>query len=102
MEPGRGDARPDPAQAAPLRAAGAALFPALAEAPGELAAGVRGATPDGLPLAGFSAEPGVLVAAGARRNGWLFAPLLAAIVVALATGREPGRWAGRLDPGRFT
>ena len=101
MEVGVADPRPDPARAAPLLAAGARLFPDLAEAACELQAGVRAATPDGLPLVGFSRTPGVILAAGARRNGWLLAPLAARVVAALATGREPGRWAGRLDPVRF-
>lgn len=101
MEPGLADATPDPAQAAPLRARGAGLFPALAEIDCELQAGVRAATPDGLPLVGFSAAPGVLLATGARRNGWLLAPLVAGVVAALAAGRDPGRYAARLDPKRF-
>lgn len=101
MEAGVADPTPDPARAAPLLAAGAGLFPALGEAPCTLQAGVRAATPDGLPLVGFSREPGVLLAAGARRNGWLLAPLVAQAVAALATGRDPGRHAARLDPGRF-
>jgi glycine oxidase len=101
MEAGVADAEPDPAKVGALRAAGAALFPALAEAPAEVKAGVRGATPDGLPLAGLSAAPGVLLAVGARRNGWLLAPLVAQLVAALAAGRDPGRWARSLDPRRF-
>jgi glycine oxidase len=101
MEVGLSDATPDPSQAAPLLAKGAALFPALADAPYELQAGVRAATPDGLPLVGFSAAPGVILATGARRNGWLLAPLVARVVAALATGAEPGRHAARLDARRF-
>jgi glycine oxidase len=101
MEPGLADAAPDPAKAAPLLALGSSLFPALAKAHFELQAGVRAATPDGLPLVGFSAAPGVLLATGARRNGWLLAPLVAEVVTALASGRDPGCYAARLDPQRF-
>jgi len=101
MEAGLSDATPDPARAAPLLAAGAALFPALRQAPARLRAGVRGAVPDGLPLVGLSEAPGVLLAAGARRNGWLLAPLVAQVVAALAAGRDPGPWAAALDPRRF-
>jgi len=101
MEPGVADARPDPARAAPLLAAGAALFPRLAGVKPELLAGLRAATPDGLPLVGFSQAAGVLLATGARRNGWLLAPLVAQVVAALAAGRDPGRYAARLDPARF-
>jgi len=101
MEPGVADPQPDPAKAAPLQAAGARLFPALGSAPCDLLAGVRAASPDGLPLVGFSREAGVLIAAGARRNGWLLAPLVAGVVAALATGRDPGPHAPRLAPSRF-
>ena len=101
MEPGMADPAPDPAKAAPLLALGASLFPALAKADCELQAGVRAATPDGLPLVGFSQAPGVLLATGARRNGWLLAPLVAQLIAALATGREAGPYAWRLDPRRF-
>lgn len=100
MEAGRADADVDPDQAARLRAAGAALFPSLAEAPLTAAAGVRAATPDGLPLAGPSRTPGVLVAAGARRNGWLLAPLVAQVIKAHVLGGDPGPWRAALDPGR--
>ena len=101
METGVAEAAVDPAQAAALRAAGARLLPAVADAPGELSAGVRAATPDGLPLAGMSAEPRVVLATGARRNGWLLAPLVGRIVAACVTGGDLGPYAARLDPGRF-
>lgn len=101
MEPGVADATVDPAQASPLLAAGAQLLPALAQAQVTLAAGVRAATPDGLPMVGASSEARVLVAAGARRNGWLLAPLVAQVIAACVTGRDPGPYAARLDPGRF-
>jgi glycine oxidase len=101
MEPGVADPSVDPARAQPLLAAGAALFPALANADFTLAAGVRAATPDGLPMVGASAEPRVLAAAGARRNGWLLAPLVAQIITACVTGRDPGPYAARFDPQRF-
>jgi glycine oxidase len=101
MEPGRDDADVDPATLAPLAAAAARLFPGLAEATFGVSAGVRATTPDGLPMVGFSKAPGVILAVGARRNGWLLAPLVAQIVAACATGGEPGPYAGRLDPLRF-
>lgn len=101
MEAGVADPTVDPRQQAPLRAAGARLLPGLADATGELFAGVRAATPDGLPMAGFSAEEGVILAVGARRNGWLLAPLVAQVVTACVTGRDAGPYARRLDPARF-
>jgi len=101
MEAGRADTAIDPARAAPLIRAGEALLPGLAGAACEISAGVRAATPDGLPMVGVSRDAGVIVAAGARRNGWLLAPLVAQVVAAYVTGRDPGPYAARLDPARF-
>jgi glycine oxidase len=101
MESGREDLRPDPDALAPLSAAVARLFPHLAEATFGWGVGIRAATPDGLPLAGRSAAPGVVLATGARRNGWLLAPLVAQVVSACVTGRDPGPYAARLNPRRF-
>ncbi|HYE45155.1 MAG TPA: FAD-dependent oxidoreductase, partial [Caulobacter sp.] len=64
--------------------------------------GIRGATPDGLPLVGPSVRPGVWLAMGARRNGWLLAPLVAAMTRAYLAGEDPGPWAPHLDARRFT
>jgi glycine oxidase len=101
MEAGIADPAVDPLQGPPLLAAAARVLPRLADATFKLQAGVRGASPDGLPLAGLSRTPRVLIAAGARRNGWLLAPLVARTVAAHLTGRDPGRFAARLAPGRF-
>lgn len=100
MEPGLSDAAVDPAKAQALEAAGVALIPALSHAPRRLLAGVRAATVDGFPLVGRSRADGVVLATGARRNGWLLAPLVAQIVVARVLGEEPGPWAAALDPAR--
>jgi glycine oxidase len=101
MEAGRDDTEIEPDKVEPLRRAAARLFPHLAEAPVEIAAGVRGATPDGLPMVGWSEAPGVLLAVGARRNGWLLAPLVAQVAAACVTGRDPGPYGARFDPARF-
>ncbi|HEX7948236.1 MAG TPA: FAD-dependent oxidoreductase, partial [Phenylobacterium sp.] len=102
MEAGVSDPGIDEDLAAPLLHAGLRLFPGLRGAPIQIAAGIRAATPDGLPMVGWSeAEPGVILAAGARRNGWLLAPLVAKIVTACVTGRAPGPYADRMDPARF-
>jgi len=101
MEPGRGDVAVEEDQAAPLLAAGLKLFPGLAGAPIQIAAGVRATTADGLPMAGPGAAADVMLAVGARRNGWLLAPLIAQVVTACVTGRDPGPYAARLDPARF-
>lgn len=101
MEHGRADAAVEEDKAEPLLAAGLRLFPGLEGAPVQIAAGVRAASPDGLPMAGWSEAPGIALAAGPRRNGWLAAPLVAQVVAACVTGREPGPYAARLDPARF-
>jgi len=100
MEPGRDDTEIDPAAVAALIRRAEALSPDLARAPWRAAAGVRGATPDGLPLVGRSTADRVILAVGARRNGWLLAPLIAAEVVRAAGERAPGPWTALLAPGR--
>lgn len=102
MEEGVADLRVDQELAAPLLDAGLRLFPGLRGAPVQIEAAVRAATPDGLPLVGWSEkEPDVVLAAGARRNGWLLAPLVAQMVTACVMGRDKGPYAERLDPARF-
>jgi glycine oxidase len=101
MEAGIADPAVDPAKGPPLHEAATGLFPDLGVTPFDLAAGVRAATPDGLPIVGFGAEPGVILATGARRNGWLLAPLVAQVVAACALGRDPGPYAARFNPRRF-
>jgi len=101
MEPGLADTAPDMAALSPLVQAAGRMFPALACATFGLSAGVRAATPDGLPMAGPSKTAGVVLAVGARRNGWLLAPLVARIVTACVQGRDPGPYAARLAPSRF-
>lgn len=101
MEHGVDDSRVDPEQVALLRARGETLWPGIGALRARAEVGVRAGTPDGLPLVGPSVRPGVLLAAGARRNGWLLAPLVAGIVAAYLAGLDPGPFAGRLDPRRF-
>ena len=88
MEPGRSDQSLEPSALARLRRAAAELFPSLAEAPAKGHAGVRAATPDGLPMVGRS-KSGALLCVGARRNGWLLAPLVASTLVAVLAGSQP-------------
>lgn len=101
MEPGRTDSVVDPEAVAALVARGAELWPPLRAAEHvEGWAGVRGSTPDGLPLIGPVA-PGLTVALAPRRNGWLLAPLVGRMVAAYAAGDDPGRYAEALGPLRF-
>jgi len=78
------------------------VLPGLAEyAVIECAAGLRAGSRDNLPLIGWL-EPGVLVATGHHRNGFLLAPITAAAVLALVRGK-PLPWAAKpADPARFT
>lgn len=101
MERGVSDRAIEPGRVAGLRAAAEDLLPELAGLSATAETGVRAATPDGLPMVGWSRRPGVLLAVGARRNGWLLAPLVARAVAAYVAGEDPGPWAGRLDPRRF-
>ena len=101
MEPGVRDLSVDPDAVERLRAAACRLHPALARAPATGAAGVRAATPDGLPLVGESRTPGVWLAMGARRNGWLLAPLIAEALADQLAGGDGGPWARPFAPDRF-
>lgn len=101
MEVGRRDLAVEPEVLAALVAAARAWSPRLDIRDPTGQAGVRMQTADGLPLVGPSAAPGVLLAAGARRNGWLFAPLVGRMIAAYCTGEDPGPWASSLHPARF-
>jgi glycine oxidase len=102
MEFGRDDLGVDPAATEGLRRAAIRLRPELAGATLSTEVGVRASTADGLPLVGWSANPGVMLAVGARRNGWLLAPLVADLVAAYLTGKDPGPDAAQLDARRFS
>lgn len=101
MEHGRDDLAPDAEATGGLRAAAYALRPDLDLDAAKIEVGVRVTTPDGLPLVGWSRKPGVLLAAGARRNGWLFAPLVADLVAAYLTGDNLGSDAEAMNARRF-
>lgn len=65
-------------------------------------AGLRPATPDGLPVIGeVPGAPGLLVAAGHHRNGVLLAPLTARLVADLVLGKALPADASVLAGGRF-
>ena len=101
MEPGVADARVEPKAAAPLSQLAVELFPALDGATFLVQAGVRATAPDEWPLVGPSIAPGVWLATGARRNGWLLAPLVAQMTAAYLAGGDPGPHAKVFDPSRF-
>jgi glycine oxidase len=62
-------------------------------------AGLRPASPDGLPLLGMSAVRGLFIASGQYRNGILFAPAVAEILSRSVLERSSGPKA--FDPRRF-
>lgn len=101
MEDGRDDLAPDAEAIQALRAAAKVLRPDLDLDAARVDVGVRATTPDGLPLVGWSRAPGVLLAVGARRNGWLFAPLVADMAAAYLNGDNPGPDAAAMDARRF-
>jgi glycine oxidase len=87
MEVGRTDIETDAATVERLRSGAVELFPHLMGADFTARAGVRAATVDGLPLVGASTRAGVHLAVGARRNGWLLAPLIADVILEEVRGR---------------
>lgn len=103
MEPGRRDTAPDAKASERLTQAASA---ALGRSPEPLfiewRVGIRGATVDGLPLAGAApGEEGLFLALAPRRNGWLLGPLVGAVVADAIEGRTASPQARALDPGRF-
>lgn len=103
MEPGRRDTAPD-AEAADrlIQAAWAVLCRPPEPLSIEWRVGIRGATADGLPLAGAApGEEGLFMALAPRRNGWLLGPLVGAVVADAIEGRAASLHARALDPGRF-
>jgi glycine oxidase len=80
-----------PSDLAHLRSLADALLPPLANAPQlEAWAGLRPATPDGLPLLGaLPAEPGHFLATGHYRDGILLAPATAHVMAQLLSGESP-------------
>jgi glycine oxidase len=90
----------DPAASARLVEVAARLSGASASDV-EWRGGVRGATADGLPLAG-SVGDGLHLALAPRRNGWLLGPLVARVVADGIEGRPRGSHAAALEPLRFS
>jgi len=84
-----------------LAAAALALVPGLATAAFHSTwAGLRPAAPDGLPIIGPAAVPGLLYATGHLRNGIVLAPLTARAIVGML--REEGAVVDGVDLGPFS
>ncbi len=102
MEPGETEAVTDVASLSRLMAAATAFAPGLKDRPHVGLAAIRAATPDGAPMVGpASSFPGLFLATGMRRNGWLLAPLVADMICAYLAGEDPGVHAGTMAPKRF-
>lgn len=101
MEVGQADTKVDAAVVDRLLASGARLAQGLGDLAWTASAGVRAATPDGLPMVGAGSTPGVILAVGARRNGWLLAPMIAEVVLAAVERRPRSRIGEQFDPHRF-
>ena len=98
MEPGRVT---DPGAVRPLLEAAHAIFPETVGVAPTIRSAVRASTPDGLPMIGPSGRKGVYLAVGARRNGWLLAPLVATMTAAYLAGVDVGDDRRAFDPARF-
>jgi glycine oxidase len=101
MEPGVADASVDPTQVSRLLASARHLTASLGPLAWRAAAGVRAATPDGLPLVGEGRAANIILAVGARRNGWLLAPMIARTVLDVFEGRQRDAAGARLEPTRL-
>lgn len=101
MEPGRRDLDQDPASGAALLAVAAPLLGPTPMGGVEWRIGIRGATRDGLPMAGPSGAPRLHLALAPRRNGWLLGPLVGRVVADGIADIDPGPFGTTLDPRRF-
>jgi glycine oxidase len=87
---------------ATLAGAAIAMVPGLAPAAFHSAwAGLRPASPDGLPIIGPGALPGLFYACGHLRNGIVLAPITARAVVRLLRGQDSGVDLEPFNPRRF-
>jgi glycine oxidase len=79
------------------------IVPELAQAAFlEAWAGLRPASPDGLPLLGEHAElPGLIFATGHYRNGILLVPITATLIADLITTGESNSLLAAFNPTRF-
>ncbi len=100
MEPGRDDLAVDPAVLADLEGRAGNMFPAMSLKGAVPRVGIRAGTPDNWPLIGRDEASGVWVATGMRRNGFVFAPYAAGVILDRLAGRERPD-AAIYDPQRF-
>ena len=85
-----------------IRRTAAEIAPLLADLPAAASwAGLRPGTPDGLPIVGPGAVPGLFHATGLYRNGILLGPLVGEAVARLARGLPPEIDLALFSPARF-
>jgi glycine oxidase len=78
------------------------LLPTLAGSPFDRAwAGLRPAAPDGLPVIGAAALPGLFYACGHLRNGVVLTPITAQALARVVQGSDPGIDLASFSPARF-
>lgn len=100
MDFDRRDLEPDPVQARRMIEAAGRFFDLSSIGARRTRVGVRGASPDGLPMAGALGD-GLFAALAPRRNGWLLAPAVAAVVADAFEGEPKTALAAAFDPSRF-
>ena len=100
MQFGQNDLTIEPDVVEDLKSRAAGMLPSIDLGEAEPRTGVRASTPDSWPLIGRDAT-GVYVAVGMRRNGYIFAPFAAVVVLAMITGEAPHEDAGLYNPNRF-
>lgn len=100
MQPGHDEPVLDHAAGEQLLARARALLNDPLEDPIQWRVGIRGSSPDGLPMAG-TLLPGLHTALAPRRNGWLMSGLVASLVADEIEDRVPGPDAATLNPLRF-
>lgn len=100
MEAGRDDLAVDPAVVADLSRRAGEMFPDMPLEGAVPRTGIRAGTPDNWPLIGRDQASGVWVAAGMRRNGFVFAPYAAGVILDRIEGQDRPD-ADAYDPQRF-
>jgi glycine oxidase len=100
MEFGVDDLLVDPAVVVGLKGRAHEIMPALDLASARARTGIRAASPDGWPMIGRDFASGVYVATAMRRNGYIFAPLAARMIMDLLAGETPQELRA-YNPDRF-
>lgn len=100
MQFGATDTAIEPAMVEKLKFDAREIMPALNTDESIARTGIRAASPDGWPMIGRDSASGVYVAVGMRRNGYIFAPLAARLILDLLANGVPID-AAAYNPDRF-